>query len=205
MLNKNRQQGRDPALIEIWKNHYLNVEDWTGMEADGGALESTASIVMDRVNKVGYVALSARTDKNLARLWCANMGYEIEVFETRSHTGIPVYHTDCVMWIGTSLAGVCSEAIVESDRARVLEKIRSTHEVVEFSNAQLQAFCGNALEVVGAEGKRYLAMSSAAYEALEDEQEALIEQHFDGIIHEPLPTLEKYGGGSARCMLMELF
>ncbi|MGH1398940.1 MAG: arginine deiminase-related protein [Alphaproteobacteria bacterium] len=205
MLNNNRQKERDPALVEMFKRLYPNTEDWTGMESEGNALESTASIVMDRVNKNGYAALSPRTDKNLARLWCADMGYALETFQTRSHTGIPVYHTDCVMWIGTTLAGICTEAIIEEDRERILAKLKSTHEVVEFTSSQLRAFCGNALEVIGKNNQKFLAMSTAAYEALEPAQKTLILQHFNGIIHEPLPTLEKYGGGSARCMLMELF
>ena len=205
MLNANRQAERDPALITRLSEAYETVEDWSGLEDEGQALESTASIVMDRENKIGYAALSARTDKNLVRLWCADMGYSPEIFETQSHAGKPVYHTDCVMWIGTSLAGVCSDAIIEKDRARVVNRLRMSREVVEFNQAQLQAFCGNALEVLGTGGQRYLAMSSRAYEALEPEQEALILNHFAGIVHSPLPTLEKYGGGSARCMLMELF
>jgi len=205
MLNENRQAERDPDLIEMLEKSYGAVEDWTRYEADGRALESTASIVMDRVNKIGYSGASARSDVGLARQWCDHMGYELVEFETQSHAGMPVYHTDCVMWIGSSLAGVCSESIVEKDRADVIARLRKTHKVVEFSAEQLRAFCGNALEVVGEGGLRMLAMSSAAHDALDEAQTSLIYQHFDSIIHAPLDSLEKYGGGSARCMLMELF
>lgn len=205
MLNKNRQAERDPVVIEMLQKSYGDVQDWTRFEAAGLALESTASIVMDRVNKVGYSGLSARTDKDLVEQWCDYMGYVPIIFETQSHAGKPVYHSDCVMWIGTSLAGVCSASLVERDRARVLQQLEKTHEVVEFDEAQLRAFCGNALEVVGRDGAKFLVMSRAAYNALRPEQEALILKHFADIIHTPLDTLEKYGGGSARCMLMELF
>ena len=109
------------------------------------------------------------------------------------------------MWIGTSLAGLCTESIVEEDRARVLNKLCESHEVVEFTNEQLQAFCGNALEVQGHNGNKYLAMSEAAVQALRDDQMRIIQEHFADIISAPLSTLEKYGGGSARCMLAELF
>lgn len=205
MLNANRQAERDPILIEMLKKSYGDVEDWTEYEDVGRALESTASIVMDRVNKVGYSGLSARSDRELVSRWCDVQGYELVGFETKSHTGKPVYHTDCVMWIGSTLAGVCSESIVEADRARVLSRLKKTHKVVEFTAEQLRSMCGNALEVVGEGGLKYLTMSSGAYAALDEAQEALILEHFDSIIHSPLDTLEKYGGGSARCMLMELF
>ncbi|MGB0720602.1 MAG: arginine deiminase-related protein [Bdellovibrionales bacterium] len=205
MLNANRQAERDPALIAELSKRYEEVRDWTRYEADGRALESTASIVMDRVNKVGYAGLSARSDEGLIRAWCEETGYDAVIFETQSHAGKPVYHTDCVMWIGTSLAGVCSDAIMAADRARVLDAISKTHAVVEFDNDQLRAFCGNALEVIGKDGQRLLAMSDAAYGALRDDQKALILKHFTKIVHSDLTTLETYGGGSARCMLMELF
>lgn len=205
MLNENRQAERDDDLIAVLQKSYGVTEDWTRYEAEGRAIESTASVVMDRVNKVGYSGLSARSDRALVEQWCAVQGYELVGFETQSHAGKPVYHTDCVMWIGSTLAGVCSSSIVEADRARVMAAIKKTHKVVEFDAEQLRKMCGNALEVVGEGGLKMLAMSSAAYGALRAEQEAVILRHFDSIVHAPLDTLEKYGGGSARCMLMELF
>ncbi|NCT41862.1 MAG: hypothetical protein GW778_09430 [Alphaproteobacteria bacterium] len=205
MLNENRQAERDQDLIDLLMKSYAHCEDWTRYEADGRALESTASIVMDRVNRVGYSGLSARSDRALVEQWCDHMGYELVGFETQSHAEKPVYHTDCVMWIGSSLAGVCSESIVEADRGRVMSAIKKTHKVVEFDAEQLKAMCGNALEVVGEGGLKMLVMSSGAHAALREDQEKLILSHYDRIIHVPLDTLEKYGGGSARCMLMELF
>ena len=205
MHNENRQAERDPKMIDALAREYPLVEDWTHYEAEGRALESTASIVMDRVNKIGYAGRSARTDEGLVQAWCADMGYEAVIFDTHSHTGKPVYHTDCVMWIGTTLTGLCTGSLVEDDQARVLEHLKQNRAVIEFDEAQLRAFCGNALEVVGEDGEQYLAMSSGAYDALSGDQKDLISEHFMDIIHAPLPTLEKYGGGSARCMLMELF
>ena len=205
MLNENRQAERDDDLIAELQKSYGVTEDWTKYEAEGRVIESTASIVMDRVNKVGYSGLSARSDRELVEKWCDLQGYELVGFETQSHAGKPVYHTDCVMWIGTSLAGVCSENIAQEDRAQVMSAIKKTHKVVEFDPEQLKAMCGNALEVLGEGGLKYLAMSSGAHAALREDQLELIHKHFDSIIHAPLDTLEKYGGGSARCMLMELF
>jgi hypothetical protein len=205
MMNENRRAEHSSALIGMLSKSYPDVHDWRHYADQGLHLESTASIARDRVNSTGYVALSPRTHKELAEKWLAEMGYEGVYFETRSHAGIPVYHTDCVMWIGTGIAGICTEAITEEYRDDVLTRLRSTHEVVEFDMRQLRAFCGNALEVRGADDKRYLAMSSGAVAALRDDQRAMIEANFEGIVHSNLATLETYGGGSARCMLMELF
>ncbi|MCB1651763.1 MAG: amidinotransferase [Alphaproteobacteria bacterium] len=205
MLNANRQAERDPAIIKALSKAYPEVIDWTGYEKDGLCLEARSSIVSDRVNKRGFAALSQRTSRELVDKWADFMGYEIEVFHTRSHTGGPVYHTDLVIWIGSTLAGVCSECIVEEDRERIVKALQSTHEVVEFDNAQLRSFCGNALEVTNREGKRILVLSDTAEAALNDNQRAVISQHFDTLIHSPLDTLETYGGGSARCCLMELY
>src|SRR5690606_11932795 len=139
-------------------------------EKNGLFLEARGSIVCDRVNRIGYAALSKRTSRELAEEWGRLMGYEMEIFDTLSHTGKPVYHTDLVMYIGSSMAGVCSECIVEKDRERIVKRLRSTHQVVEFTVAQLVSFCGNALEVRGAYNDKMLALSESAYKALTPEQ-----------------------------------
>jgi hypothetical protein len=168
------------------------------------------------------------------------MGYEVIFFNTRNHVGKPVYHTDVVMYIGTSLVGICADCIIPEDVDRVLGKIRETHQVLLLSMDQLRSFCGNALEVrgnaVGADSSqgnvtrarlgmataassaaggmdqdgpkspeaRYLAMSAGAYGALLPDQKDMIAAHFPGgVITAPIPTIEKYGGGSVRCMLLE--
>lgn len=205
MLNKSRQDERTEALVDLLQKLYPHHHDWTGYEEEGRALESTASIVSDHVNKRCYSALSPRTDEALVHKWADFMGYEVFTFNSESHKGIPVYHTDCLMWVGTSLIGFCKDALIEKDQQRILSELEKHHEVVVFDNDQLRAFCGNALEVVNRKGQRLLAISSGALESLREDQRKTIEKHFDGIVHAPLPTLEKYGGGSARCMMAELF
>jgi len=204
MLNENRRDERTPELVSLLQKSYPEVLDWAEYEAFGLSLESTASIVSDRVNKKCYAGLSARTDEGLVRKWAEFMEYDVEIFQSLSHTGQPVYHTDCLIWIGTTLAGVCSEAIVGEDRARIVSSLQSTHEVIEFSNEQLRAFCGNALEVIGEGGQKMLVLSEKAMTALSERQMELCRQHFSKLIYSPLRTLERYGGGSARCMLAEL-
>ncbi len=206
MLNENRSAERTPQIIEFLKHFYPKVEDWTDYEGQGLALESTASIVADHVNRRAYSGLSRRTSPQLVEKWAEFMGYDVLSFETQSHAGIPVYHTDFLMYIGSEMAGICLECITDDAvRDDVMARLSQTHDVVVFTMEQLQANCCNALEVVGAEGERMLTMSKAAYEALDDAQLKIIDKHYSTLICPDLSTLEKYGGGSARCMLMELF
>ncbi|MBX2834694.1 MAG: hypothetical protein KTR28_06955 [Micavibrio sp.] len=205
MLNENRRAERTGDLIDLLSGLYPDVKDWTDTEIDNRALESTASIVSDHINKRCYAALSGRTDEALVHKWAEYRGYEPMIFDTRSHAGIPVYHTDCIMWIGTTLAGVCDPVIVGDAAQQVVERLNETHKVVRFTAEQLRTFSGNALEVKNAVGERFLAISQGAVDSLSPEQLAIINEHFDGIISSPLDTMEKFGGGSARCMLAELF
>ena len=205
MLNRNRRDERDPALVKLLGKMHKELVDWTNYEDFDLSLESTASIVSDRVNEKCFAAISARTDEGLARKWAEYVDYDLHVFRTKSHKGIPVYHTDCVMWIGTTLAGLCTECIVDDDRQRVLSTLRTDHEVLEFNNEQLRSFCGNALEVRGPNDEKMLVLSKKALGALDDRQIEICHEHFAKLIFAPLETLEQYGGGSARCMLAELF
>ncbi len=206
MLNQNRAAERTQRITDWLSQYYTDVTDWSHYEAEGRALESTASIVADHVNKRAYAGLSKRTDPDLAKQWADLMGYDLIMFETKSHTGIPVYHTDFLMYIGTDMAGICSECITDKKlRETVLARLRETHDVIEITMEQLQANCGNALEVVGTNDEKMLTMSKAALEALTPEQRSVIGKHYETLICPDLTTLEKYGGGSARCMLMELF
>ena len=205
MRNPNRQAERVPEMINLFQWRYDLKLDLSDREAQGQFLESTGSLCLDRVNKVAYVALSKRTDEDLARHWGQEMGYDIVTFETENHAGQPVYHTDLVMFIGTEVAGLCAPCIRESDRARVLGRLQETHDVVEFSADQLGAFCGNSLEVRGHDDKPALVMSQTAYDAVTEAQKDHILQYMDRFIYVPIPTIEKYGGGSARCLIMELF
>ncbi len=206
MYHENRRAEHSDEVVSLLSKSYPDIRDWRHYIGQDLYLESTASICRDRVNKVAYSGLSPRTSRPLVEKWLEEMEYEAVIFETQSHAGIPVYHTDCVMWIGSGIAGICSDVIQPRDRTGVLDKIGQSHEIIEFSSDQLQMFCGNALEVRGADAKRYLAISSAAVRSMSDQQLAKLEASFDGgIIHSDLSTLEKYGGGSARCCLMELF
>lgn len=205
MLADNRKVERRPHLVEKLSQSFDMLVDLTSHENDGIALESTGALCMDRVNKVIYCALSERADKALAQQYADLAGYEIHFFDTANHVGKPVYHTDVLMYIGTGYVGLCTEVIVEADRQRIIDQISKTHEIIDLSMDQLASMCGNALEVRGTDDNLYLVMSAAAHQAMHEDQIKQIDKYVAGVISAPIPTIEKYGGGSARCMLLELF
>lgn len=205
MLNQNRQIERRPHLVKLLKKTYKDVQDFSAHEQHGKALEATGALCLDRVNRVAYHARSLRSDDQLAQMWCKMNDFELHSFNT-DYKGKPVYHTDVVMWIGTKVAGVCSECL--EDRS-VIEKLSQTHEIVEFSNAQMEDFCGNSLQVIGYpdgdKPEEMLVMSASGFNALDEGQISKLREYYKTIITPDIPTIEYYGGGSARCMMLELF
>lgn len=201
MLASNRQTERRKELISMLRQCYTDVQDFTLHEQHGKALESTGAMCMDRVNKIAYQARSDRSNEELGAMWCKMNDYTHIPFDTE-HMGKPVYHADVVMWIGSELAGICSECLVKDD---VVKHLQHRREVIEFTNEQMKNFCGNSLEVIGTGGERMLVMSAAGYNSLRDDQKEMLSRFYKTIIKPEIPTIEYYGGGSARCMLLELF
>ena len=126
------------------------------------------------------------------------------VFETQSHSGNPIYHSDVLMYIGTELAVVCSEAI-KVGANNVINELSHTHRILEISSQQLLDFCGNCIEIKDTNNNLNLIMSTSAFEGYDSSQLNVLNEHFTKIIYSDLKTIEKYGGGSARCMIMELY
>ncbi len=201
MLAENRRIERRKDLIDILDKLYDDVIDLSAYETDGKFLESTGAMCLDRVNKIAYQGRSGRSDETLARLWCEKNGFTHFPFDTL-HRGKPVYHSDVVMWIGTELAGICSECLLSRD---IIDDLKKRRDVIEFTNEQMTNFCGNSLEVIGEGGERMLVMSKAGYKTLTEEQKQKIHKYYAKILSPEIPTIEYYGGGSARCMLLEMF
>lgn len=207
MLNESRRAERSQDIIDMLtgKMGYKILHDLRGWEKEKFVVESTGSLCLDRMFKTAYAALSKRTDIEAVREWGTLMGYDVEIFKTRSHTGMPVYHTDLVMFIGTEVAAVCKDCILEEYRDRLMQCLYGFREIVELTMAQQQAFCGNSLEVIGEGGDKMLVMSDTAFNALTEPQKARFGKYYKRILHAPIPTIEMYGGGSARCLMLELF
>lgn len=167
-----------------------------------GVIESTGALVLDRVNKKAYCSLSQRADIELFEYFCKTLGYRPISFESYQ-MGQKIYHTNVMMSIASRLAFVATELIDESMRDEVLSELREDHEIVELTGDQILKFCANVLEVRGKD-KSYLVMSKTAYAGFLDSQIELIEQYME-IIAVDIDTIETIGGGSARCMLAEIF
>lgn len=205
MLAPNRRIEKTPKIISYLLKDYKLTDDYSSYEDKNMFLEGTSSMVFDRVNKIVYSGLSPRTNKNLLTKWCEDHSYELIIVETESHKGAPIYHTDVFMFIGTDVIGICYEVIKPEYRQEIKKKVSKHHTVIEISKEQILDFCGNALEAKDKEGNLYLIMSSRAHGALKEDQLTILNNFYTKIIHSNLPTIEKYGGGSARCMLSELF
>ena len=205
MLAPNRRTEKSPEMISYLKETYELTKDYSSYEKEGIFLEGTSSMVFDRVNKIVYSGLSPRTDRNLLVQWCSENSYELVMVETESHKGSPIYHTDVFMFIGTEVIGICYEVIKPEYRDFIKEKVSKHHSVVEISREQILNFCGNALEARDNNGNLFLIMSSTAYSALKGDQKNELDKFYSKILHTDLETVERYGGGSARCMLSELF
>jgi hypothetical protein len=184
--------------------------DLTHHENAGQYLEGTGSLVLDHVNRVAYAALSARTHPAVVEEWAREMGYEALMFETRGASGAPLYHTNVLLCIGARLIVVGTQSIVARDRARVLERLAASgRTVIELRPSEIDRFAGNMLELATWDealgDSHVLVMSAGARAALSVETFGQLNACTDTTIAVPLPTIERLGGGSVRCMLAEVF
>ena len=205
MLAPNRRKEKKLSMIEHLSETYELTADYSYLENKEIFLESTSSMVFDRVNRIVYAGISPRTNAVQLIIWCRNNDFELVLFETESHTGSPIYHTDVLMYVGTDIIGICFDVIKEEHVDYVREKVNAHHDVVELTSDQIQNFSGNAIEAKNEEGELFLIISSRGFSALNQNQINKLLKSYKEIIHSDIPTIEKYGGGSARCMLTELF
>ena len=184
--------------------------DLTHYESERKFLEGTGSLVLDHAERVAYACLSPRTDAEVVAAWAAELGYEPLTFTASDRAGTPLYHTNVMMWIGARVAVVGSEAIAPGDRGRLLERLRSSgRELIEVGHAEIGQFAGNMLELgtwdEALGDSRVLVMSETARRALRPQVFAQVSGCTDAVLAVPVPTIERLGGGSVRCMLAEVF
>lgn len=169
-------------------------------------LEGTGSIIFDHENRLAYACLSPRTDADLLEDICQKIGYQKVVFHSVDAAGQDIYHTNVMMALGETFVVICLDSVRDAAERRMLEaKFQETKkEIVDISLDQMNAFAGNMLQVRNQAGEVILVMSSTAYHALTADQIAQLERHTK-LLHSPINTIETYGGGSARCMMAEVF
>lgn len=212
MFASNRRVERREDIIETIKNQGFEVaeiDDWSLPEIQGHFLEGTGSMIFDHDNKIAYGSVSLRLDENLFREFCSKYDFTPVVFHSFQTVGeerLPIYHTNVMMCVADQFVVICLDCIDdETERTHVAETIKSSgKEIIEISEAQMQQFAGNMLQVQNQAGEKFLVMSQTAYQSLNENQISNIEKYCE-IIHSDLNTIEVNGGGSARCMLAEVF
>lgn len=205
-----RRERREEVLIRLEKEGFIinNVHDYTPAEDDDIFLEGTGSILMDRVNRKAYCALSPRADEELLIEFCEDFEYTPVIFtayQTVDGKRMPIYHTNVMMCLGENFCVICLDAIDDPvEKKNVLHHLRKDgKEVIAITEVQMHQFAGNMLQVQGKD-KKYLVMSTAAHKSLTQAQIATIEKYSE-ILSSDLTTIETCGGGSARCMMAEVF
>jgi hypothetical protein len=206
MYSPARRRERRSDVIDALRKNYRVTEviDYSDYEGRGRFLEGTGSLVLDHPNRIAYVSLSKRSDRELVERFCGDFGYEPVVFESASGDGRPIYHTNVMLCLGSNFALAGLEMITDSTaREKVHDRLQATgKEVIELSRNQIENFSGNALELRGSNGK-VLVLSERAAANLSSGQRATIEKEAT-LLPLSLPTIE-FAGGSARCMMAEIF
>ena len=201
MQSPNRRLERSNLNINFLNTNYSLKNDLTEYEAQNIFLEGTGSLVLDRVNKTAYMAESNRSSISLASKWSQLRGYDLVHFKSYIDKK-PTYHTNVLMFITDKFAGICIDSI--SDSKYLLSNMEKTHKILYLSLEQVKNFSGNAIVVRNINNETKFLISSSGLKALDLIQIRFIEKYYD-IIEIDIPTIEKIGGGSVRCMLLELF
>ena len=207
MFAKNRRLERTPLVIECLNNYGKNISidyDYSNFENDNLFLEGTGSLVLDRLNKIAYCSLSQRSNEELVNRFCIDMGYNPVVFKSY-HQNKPIYHTNVLLSICNKFSVVCLESIIDKkERLRVVDSLKSSGlEIIDIDINQMSSFGANCIQLNGNKGP-VLVMSSKAYSSFTNNQLDIIQKNTQ-IIHSSLENIENNSGGSARCMIAEVF
>ena len=212
MFAENRRLERREDIFDILeeKGFVINdIVDYTSAEEEGLFLEGTGSVLLDRVNQKAYCALSPRADEDLFIEFCEDFEYTPVAFVANQSVDgerLPIYHTNVMMCLAETFAVICMDSIDDKDdRKNVLKHLKEDRkEIITITEEQVGHFAGNMLQVLGKNNERFLVMSQSAKDCLTKQQVNSIEKHCK-IISSSLSTIETCGGGSARCMMAEVF
>ena len=206
-----RRERREEVFMRLEDEGFLieNIIDYTSAEDEGVFLEGTGSLLLDRKNGKAYCALSPRADEELFIEFCEDFDYFPIVFtanQTVDGERLPIYHTNVMMCLAENFAVICLDTIDDKkERKNVTENLKKDgKEIISITESQMHQFAGNMLQVRGKNDERFLVMSKAAHDSLTEAQIGQIERHCQ-ILSSSLETIETCGGGSARCMMAEVF
>ena len=208
MFAEKRRMERKQHVLETINEKFSvgKINDLSFFESENIYLEGTGSMVLDRENKIAYVCLSNRTNKKVLDAFCEVMGYRPFVFNSVDENGQPIYHTNVMMCVADKYVVICLDSIPDTVEKERMQQtiIDSGKEIISISYQQLNHFAGNMLQVQNKRGEKLLVMSSQAYQSLSAEQVTKLTA-YNKIVHSSLTTIETNGGGSARCMMAEVF
>jgi hypothetical protein len=208
MYAVNRRAERKSTVIDTIRSLFSIQQevDYSHLESENRFLEGTGSMVLDRAKQIAYACLSPRTEAQLFQEYCMDMGFKPCSFHAVDQQGGEIYHTNVMMCVADRYVVICLDTIKDvNERKQVVDTIQgSGKSIIEISQDQVNHFAGNMLQVCNEAGKPYLIMSSQAYESLTPAQVETL-TNYNAIIHAPLTTIETNGGGSARCMMAEVF
>jgi hypothetical protein len=207
MQAENRRLERREDIISQLEDKFKvrHIIDLSRFEAEGKFLEGTGSMVLNREDKLAYACLSPRTDMEVLNVFCEQTGYQPIVFHAFDQNGQAIYHTNVMMCIADRYVVICLDSITDAkERETVTASFFQTgKDIFDITFDQMNHFAGNMLEVFNTDGESLLVMSASAYNSLDDRQIATLQQ-FSRIVYAPIPTIERNGGGSARCMMAEV-
>lgn len=208
MFASRRRMERKSNVLNIVAEKFCisKITDLSIFENENSFLEGTGSMILDRENKIVYACLSNRTHTNVLDAFIKEMGYRAVIFNSLDENNVAIYHTNVMMCVTQQYVVICLESISDVEERKMLEEtiINSGKEIIAITYHQLNQFAGNMLQVQNKLGEKFLVMSTRAYESLSKEQTARLST-YNTIIHSPIPTIERNGGGSARCMMAEIF
>lgn len=202
-----RMERRSDIIASLEKEFFISkVEDWSHFEKDNGILEGTGSLVFDHVNKQVFACLSPRTNEMLVDRFAKQIGYKPVIFTAEDEQDMLIYHTNVMMHIGIDYAVVCLESIrEEEEQEEVMERLSvGGRKIVVISLSQMRQYAGNMLQMKNDQGKLFTVLSQKAFSSLSQDQKDLIEASSE-LLPMDIDVIETIGGGSARCMMAEIF
>ena len=205
MLAENRRLERRDDIISGFKNDNTTIIDLSKFENKKRFLEGTGSIVFDYENKIAYANISPRTDLSLFEQLCKQLNFESISFKAIDINGSDIYHTNVLMCIGKGFSVLCEDSIPDKNElGKVIDSLKNSNlEIISISYEQMNSFAGNMYQLQNFKGEHFIIMSEQAFESLKKEQVVQLQQ-YGKLLHSPLNTIEKHGGGSARCMIAEI-
>ena len=207
MYAKSRRGEKNKSFINTLSTHNFNytlLNDYTNYELEDIFLEGTGSVVLDRVNKYAYCSISKRSNDELFKLFCDDIGYKPISFKSYDSRGDLIYHTNVMMSIGDDFALVCFESINDKNEMILVKESleKSGRKIVEITLSQVDSFAGNLIQL-GDKKNKIIVISELAYSSLNNHQKNILSAE-SKIVNIPIPTIQKCGGGSVRCMIAEL-